>query len=112
MKLELLLLFSFVSFNDSTEVLLESAPSSSVFSSLRGSTGAEELCLASSAFDFSSESSGGGTAAAAGAGASAGAAAGASDEAGAVASDGAASSVLGVVAVLAASSKNNQILIQ
>lgn len=102
----MLLLFSFVSFSDSTEVLLETAPSSSVFSSARGSTGAEELCLASSAFGFSSELSGEGAAA----GASGGAAGAASDADAAAASGGAAASALGAAVDMAASSEQNQML--
>ena len=65
LKSELLLLFSFVSFSDSTEVLLETAPSSSVFSSTVGSTGAGaggggRLSSATSSLGLSSELSGGG----------------------------------------------------
>lgn len=60
----LLLLFSFVSFSVSTEVLLETTSSSSVFSSTLSSTGAAVLCSVASALGLSSELSGSGAGAA------------------------------------------------
>lgn len=58
MRPRLLLLLTFVSFSDSTDVLLESAPSSSVFSSTAGSAAAGELGSVRSSLGLSGVASG------------------------------------------------------